>query len=100
MPSSISARKAGSIIKTELVQRGLPFTRVTARTLDFTDLARAQAVFVTVNGWEPNPAAAELKQLARQHGFFVEFYVRLRDAVVGGPEISSSPDPFVGASDR
>ncbi len=73
MSSTTSTRRASSIIKAELVKRRLPFTRVHARTVDFTDLARAQAVFVIVEGWEPNPQAAEIKDIARAHGFHVEF---------------------------
>jgi hypothetical protein len=73
MFSPTSTRRASSIIKAELVKRGLPFSRVHARTVDLTDLARAHAVFVIVEGWEPNPQAVEIKNLARAHGFHVEF---------------------------
>jgi hypothetical protein len=46
--------------------------KLTARTVDFTDLARCSVIFVQVRGWEPNPLWNELKTLAKTNGFCVE----------------------------
>jgi hypothetical protein len=64
--------QAKRIIKAELQLRELPFTKLTARTIDFSDLARGSSIFVCIHGWEPNPVFNELKTLAHVHGFCVE----------------------------
>jgi hypothetical protein len=60
------------IIKMELDKRGLPYTKLTARKVDFTDLARASCIFVKIHGWQPNPAWDELKAIAVANGFRIE----------------------------
>lgn len=60
------------IIKAELERRGLPYTKLTSRTVDFTDLARASCVFVQIHGWKPSPAWDELKAIAVANGFRIE----------------------------
>jgi len=47
--------------------------KVTARTIDFTDLARQRVIFVKVHDWNPNPAAIELEALGQRNGFRIEF---------------------------
>jgi hypothetical protein len=69
----ITTHQAKKIIKEALDQEGLPYIKLTARTVDFTDLARVRYIFVRVHGWEPNPAGSVLKQLAVDNGFRVEF---------------------------
>lgn len=61
------------VVRDFLTEHQLPFTKLTARTIDFTDLARTECVFVNVHGWEPSPKAEELDQLARANGFRVQF---------------------------
>lgn len=56
-----------------LDQHELPYTRISARTVSFLDLARASCVFVKVHGWEPNALAGELITFVKQFGFRVEF---------------------------
>jgi len=68
----MSINEAKKLIHAELTQRGLAFTRITARTIDFTDLARTSAVFVKIHGWKPNPVWADLEGLAKQNGFCIE----------------------------
>ena len=68
----MNVRNAKAVIKEFLDKRGLPYTRITAKTVSFSDLARGSAVFVQVHGWKPNPAWTELKEIARQHNVFVE----------------------------
>ena len=58
-------------VKTWLAQKGLDH-KVTARTIDFTDLARASKVFVKVHGWKPDQSWLELETLAKKNGFCVE----------------------------
>jgi len=46
--------------------------KLTARTIDFSDLARSACVFVRVQGWEPHPDWLLLKAEAKRHGFCIE----------------------------
>ena len=64
--------KAKQIIKSELGELGLPYTKLTARTVGFSDLARTSCIFVKVHGWKPGPAWGALETLAVEHGFRVE----------------------------
>jgi len=65
------ARACKRLIATALAERGLN-NRLTAKTIDFTDLARMKMVFVSIHDWQPSPLFPELDQLARRHGFRVE----------------------------
>ena len=48
--------------------------KVTARTVSFSDLARAECIFVTIHNWKTNPAAANtLCSNARAKGFRIQF---------------------------
>lgn len=49
-----------------------PDLKVTARTVHFTDLARASCVFVKIHGWKPCPIFPVLQGVARRLGFRVE----------------------------
>lgn len=68
----MNTREAKKIIQETLTGLGLS-NRVTAKTIDFTDLARASCVFVCVHGWEPSPLADEIERTAKAHGFCAEF---------------------------
>jgi len=63
---------AKQIVKMALESRGLPFTKLTARTVNFSDLARGRCLFVAIHGWQPNPAWDEIKQVASDAGFCIE----------------------------
>lgn len=49
---TITTHQAKKIIKQALEERNIPYDKLTARTWDFTDLARSQWVAVTVHGWD------------------------------------------------
>lgn len=68
----VTVGQAKKIVKSELERRDLPFTKLTARTIDFTDLARASCVFVKIHGWQPNPAFDEIRAVAVANGFRIE----------------------------
>ena len=69
---SPTPHRAKAIIRAELERQGLIYTKLTARTVDFTDLARAKCVFVKIHGWQPNPVWDDLQALAVRHGFRIE----------------------------
>lgn len=71
-PSNITPNKAKSIVKKALDERGFPYTRLTARTIGFSDLARDTKMFVTIHGWVGNPRFEEIRSIARQNGFIVD----------------------------
>ena len=60
------------IIRDKLASFGMD-NKLTAKTVSFVDLARANMVFVKVHGWKPNPVANDLEGLARTNGFRIEF---------------------------
>lgn len=68
----MTVQKAKQIIKKRLNELNLPYTKLTARTIYFTDLTRSSCIFVKIHGWQPNPAWNELKALAIEHGFRLE----------------------------
>ncbi len=68
----ITLNQAKKLIKQELEAKCLPFTKLTARTVGFSDLARAAVVFVTVHGWKPNPQWDNLKAVAKKHDFCLD----------------------------
>jgi hypothetical protein len=71
---AVSARTAGRLTREALAEMGLS-NRVTARTVSFSDLARAKRVYVAVHGWRTDPrAVARLYLLGREHNFSVEFF--------------------------
>lgn len=65
----MTTNEAKRIIRDELNRRKLPFTKLTARNVSFSDLARGERIFVKVHGWKPNPQWNDLKELARNNGF-------------------------------
>jgi len=63
---------AKKIIRDQLRDHG-QHNKLTARTIDFEDLARSNCVFVKVHDWEPNSIADCLTTIAKANGFRVEF---------------------------
>lgn len=63
---------AKKLIAAELARLGISVNKLTARTINFSDLARATCVFVQLHGWTPNPAWTELETIARANGFRIE----------------------------
>ena len=68
----MTTHEAKKIIRAELAKMGLS-NRLTAKTVDFTDLARDTCIFVCVHDWKPSPLAKEIQQAAKAHGFCAEF---------------------------
>ena len=68
----MNTRQAKLIIKSKLDELKLPYDRLTARSIDFTDLARDKCIFVKIHGWKPNPAWKELETLAINNNFRIE----------------------------
>src|SRR6266446_460311 len=59
----ITPPAAKKIIERELIARSVPFTKLAAQTVHFTDFARTSRIFVKIHGWQPNPVWGELKGL-------------------------------------
>jgi len=68
----MTTNEAKKIVAAELQKRNLPYTKLTAKTVDFSDLARATCIFVKIHGWQPNPAWDEIRQVAVAHGFRIQ----------------------------
>jgi len=69
----MTVHKAKKLLSEFLASEGLPYTKLTGKTVSFSDLARMSAIFVTVRGWVPSERADDVKEFAREHGFYVEF---------------------------
>ena len=71
----ITARVASKLIKQVCVESKIPHTKVSAKTVSFSDLARGERIFVTVCGWERGYEApsryALLADVAKKNGFSV-----------------------------
>lgn len=63
---------AKKIIQAALDSMHLPYTKLTARTIGFSDLARGSCIFVKVHGWQPGDGWTRLKDIARENGFCIE----------------------------
>jgi hypothetical protein len=68
----ITGNKAKKIIADKLETLGLPQYKLTAKTIDFTDLARASKLFVKINGWKPSPLWSDLQETAKANGFLIQ----------------------------
>jgi hypothetical protein len=73
--------QAKKIAEQALILHGWSFTKLTAKTVSFSDLARGQAIFVTVKGLrDVNPDShldkqtrwAAVKAIAKTGEFFIE----------------------------
>lgn len=57
-------------------ENNLEYTKITARTVGFQDLARDGKVFVKIHGWNPDSTQSglwsEFKSFCASHGFCVE----------------------------
>ena len=69
---ALTPRSAKKLIKGELDKRLLPYTKLSARTISFEDLARGNCVFVKIHGWKPSHAWDELSAVAVANGFRIE----------------------------
>lgn len=69
----MTTHEAKKVLKQYLDAEGLSYTKLTAKTVSFSDLARCSKIFVTVHGWKPSPAASGVKAQASANGFCVDF---------------------------
>ena len=69
----MTPNKAKVLIRSFLQENNVPFSRLSAKTVHFSDLARASCIFVKVHGWVANPIAGDIVSLAKENGFCVEF---------------------------
>lgn len=67
-----TTKDAKRIICEQLRDHGL-HNRLTARTIDFSDLARTDCIFVKIHDWDPSRIADCLETIAKANGFRVEF---------------------------
>jgi hypothetical protein len=67
-----STKEAKEIVRLWLRDNNFPALKLSAKTVDFSDLARGSRVFVTVHGWKSNKGWGKLRLTARANGFCVE----------------------------
>lgn len=72
MAKTMTPTKAKKIMREFLDKQGLPYEKLTARTVNFSDLARCQRVFVYIHGWQPSPRWSDVKEYAALNGFCVQ----------------------------
>ena len=63
--------EAKKIIAARLNELCLPDYKLTAKTIDFTDLARSSKLFVKIHGWKPASLWDELQKTAKENGFLI-----------------------------
>jgi hypothetical protein len=68
----MTTHEAKRIIGRALQERKLAHSKLTAKTVSFTDLLRADCIFVTIHGWTPNPVFSELEAIAKSNGFCID----------------------------
>lgn len=59
----MNAHEAKRDVKEKLAKLGVPYQKLTAKTWDFTDLARMRTPFVTIHGARYAETGIELKAL-------------------------------------
>jgi hypothetical protein len=68
----LTLHQAKAFIRWALEERDIPFTKLTARTVGFHDLARGESVFVKIHGWKGSTLWEELRGMAHHEGFCLE----------------------------
>lgn len=69
----MTATKARSLMKAFLDENAIPYDKLKAKTVDFSDLARASAIFVKIFGWIPDEANYNaVRKFARDNGFIAQ----------------------------
>jgi hypothetical protein len=69
---TMTNNEAKKIISNKLNELNLPAFKLTAKTIDFTDLARASKLFVKIHGWKPSPLWVDLQKTAKENGFLIQ----------------------------
>ncbi|MFA5391853.1 MAG: hypothetical protein WC331_10590 [Candidatus Omnitrophota bacterium] len=67
----MTSREATAKVKKYLDEKGIAHGKVSGRMVNFEDLARGAAIFVKVELRDPS-RYYDLKNLAKEHGFFVD----------------------------
>jgi hypothetical protein len=70
--NKMTPKEAKKIVRQYLDGENLPYSRLSATTISFSDLARCSEVLVLVHGWMSNPKWHDLVSLARRAGFTVD----------------------------
>lgn len=66
----MTPQKARKLMADFLAANNVPFTRLQAKTVSFQDLARDEAIFVKIYGWQPHEQNYELvKAFGKAQGF-------------------------------
>ena len=63
---------AKEIIKKALKDNNLPDYNLSAKTIDFIDLARCQRIFVKIHNWVGCPQWELLRAIAKDNNFSIE----------------------------
>jgi hypothetical protein len=67
----MTPQTAKKLVKAFLDTEGLAYTKLTVRTVDFTDLGRDKKMVLTVHGWQPNPKWDAVRAIGTLSGFLV-----------------------------
>jgi radical SAM superfamily enzyme YgiQ (UPF0313 family) len=67
----MTPNEAKKQVRQWLKDHGLPEYKLSAKTVDFSDLARVRVIFVTVHDWQPHPGIPfrDLEVWAKRQGF-------------------------------
>lgn len=73
----MTTHQAKKLLKGYLDANGLGYTKLTARTISFSDLARASCIFVKIHGYVASKPGistdwADMKRFAVGNGFRIE----------------------------
>ncbi len=68
----MTTNEAKKLLREYLTEFEIPFTKLTAKTVGFSDLARGDCVFVQVHGFSKWAEWVNVKCFAGHNGFCVE----------------------------
>ena len=68
----MNKEQAKKLIANKLTELGLPAYKLSAKTINFMDLARGECIFVKMHAWQPNSLWEQLDSVARANGFRIE----------------------------
>jgi len=68
----MTSNEAKKIIAKKLNDLNLPAYKLTANTVDFSDLAKGSKLFVKIHNWKPSPLWNDLQKTAAENGFLIQ----------------------------
>ena len=68
----MTSNEAKKIVAKKLNDLNLPAFKLTAKTIDFSDLARGSKLFVKIHGWQPSPLWDDLQKTAKENEFLIQ----------------------------